>query len=108
MYQYSATVENVVDGDTVDLAIDLGFKIITKQRVRLARVDTPERGQPGFAEAKEFVVAKTAEKNVTLHTEKVSKWGYYLAEITLADGSNLSDALLAGGYGKPYDGGKKQ
>jgi micrococcal nuclease len=36
MYEYRAVVENVVDGDTVDLAIDVGFKLCTRQRVRLA------------------------------------------------------------------------
>lgn len=108
MYQYAAMVDNVVDGDTLDLMIDLGFKILVRQRVRLARVDTPERSQVGFTAAKEFVIQKTADKRVTVKTEKVSKWGYYLAEITLSDGSNLSDALVAGGYAKPYDGGKKE
>jgi endonuclease YncB( thermonuclease family) len=48
------------------------------------------------------------DKPVKLNTEKVSKWGYYIAEITLPDGRNLSDALIEAGLAKPYDGGKKQ
>jgi len=44
----------VVDGDTVDALVDLGFKIQTIQRLRLARVNTPERSQPAYTEAKEF------------------------------------------------------
>ena len=55
MYQYSATVYNVVDGDTIDVVVDLGFKITTKQRLRLNGIDTPEKGQPGFNEAKEWL-----------------------------------------------------
>jgi len=42
MYQYKAKAERVVDGDTIDVTIDLGFKITTHQRIRLAGIDTPE------------------------------------------------------------------
>jgi micrococcal nuclease len=108
MYEYRATVENVVDGDTIDVSIDLGFKTNTRQRMRLARIDTPERGQPGYASARDFVRDATAGKVVTIRTETVSKWGYYLANVTLPDGKDLSDTLLAAQLAKPYDGGKKE
>jgi micrococcal nuclease len=107
-YEYRATVENVVDGDTVDLVIDLGFKIASRQRVRLARINTPERTQPGYAAARDFVRDAVLNKSVTLKTEKVSKWGYYLAEITLEDGRNLNDTLVQAQLAKYYDGGKKE
>ena len=107
MYEYKAIVENVVDGDTVDLVIDLGFKISSRQRVRLARIDTPERGQPGYAAARDFVRDAVFNKPVILKTEKISKWNYYLAEITLEDGRNLSDTLVQAQLAKYYDGGKK-
>ena len=42
MYHYKAKVENIVDGDTMDVVIDLGFKVTTFQRIRLAKIDTPE------------------------------------------------------------------
>ena len=42
MYEYQAIIERVVDGDTVDVMIDLGFDVWTKQRVRLMGIDTPE------------------------------------------------------------------
>lgn len=108
MYEYRATVENVVDGDTIDVSIDLGFKTHTRQRMRLARVDTPERGQAGYAAARDFVRDATAGKVCTIRTEKVSKWGYYLANVTLPDGKDLSDTLLAAQLAKPYDGGHKE
>lgn len=108
MYEYKATVKNVVDGDTLDLMVDVGFKIYTKQRIRLARVDTPERGQPGYAAARDFVRDVALNKPVTLKTEKVSKWGYYLADVTLEDGRNLSDTLVQAQLAKPYDGGHKE
>lgn len=108
MFTYKATVENVVDGDTLDVVIDLGFKVTTRQRVRLARIDTPEKGQPGFAAAGDAVRELVLSKTVTVVTEKVSKWGYYLASVSLADGTDLSAALIARGLGKNYAGGKKE
>lgn len=107
MFEYKATVENVVDGDTVDALIDLGFKVYIKQRLRLSGLDTPERGQPGYAEAKAFVTEKVLGKVVSIKTEKVSKWGYFLAEITV-DGVSLNTQLLSSGLAKAYDGGKKE
>ena len=107
MYQYAALVTNVVDGDTVDLLIDLGFKVQIKQRIRLSRIDTPERTQDKFAEAKQFVHDMIFDTPVILETRKVSKFGYYLGEIYTTDGKNVSDALLAAKLAKPYDGGAK-
>jgi len=107
MYEYRAKIEHVVDGDSVDAVIDVGFKTNIRQRLRLARIDTPERGQDGYAQARDFVTWAVLDKPVLVKTEKTSKWGYYLAEITLPDGRNLSDALLEEGLAKPYDGGKK-
>jgi micrococcal nuclease len=107
MYEYAALVTNVVDGDTIDVVVDVGFKIQTRQRLRLARVDTPERSQPNHAEAKRFVEELIGNKLVTVKTQKVSKWGYYLAEVTIDD-KNVSDAIIEANLGKPYDGGTKQ
>ncbi len=42
MYEYNCTVERVVDGDTIDVVLDLGFDILYKSRVRLYGIDTPE------------------------------------------------------------------
>jgi len=106
-YEYTATVENVVDGDTLDLSIDLGFKVKTTQRVRLARIDAPERTQPGYAEAKDFVRDVALKKAVLVKTYKASKWGYYLADITLADGRNLNDTLVQAQLAGYYDGAQK-
>lgn len=106
-YEYKAVVTNVVDGDTIDILVDLGFKIQSKQRVRLARIDTPERGQPGYAIACDFVKDAILGKPVIIKTEKVSKWGYYLAEVKLEDGKNLNDTLVQAGLAKHYSGDKK-
>lgn len=47
MYEYRASVIRVIDGDTVDLRIDLGFEVGLNMRVRLAGIDAPERGKTG-------------------------------------------------------------
>lgn len=106
MHEYEGKIVHVVDGDTIDATIDLGFKIQTAQRLRLARVDTPEKGQPNFEKAKAFVTEMAEGKLALIRTHKVSKWGYYLADVTI-DGKDVSDALIGAGLGKPYDGGKK-
>lgn len=106
MFEYQAKITNVVDGDTIDANIDLGFKITSKQRLRVARIDTPERGENGYQEAKEFVQHCVLNKEVNIKTEKISKYGYYLAEVYV-EGRNLSDMLLAANLAKSYDGGKK-
>jgi micrococcal nuclease len=105
-YEYKAKVMNVVDGDTIDALVDLGFKVQVMQRLRLARVDTPERTQPGYAAARDFVRGLVEGKEVTITTHKVSKWGYFLADVVI-DGRDVSDMLIASNLGKSYNGGTK-
>lgn len=107
MFEYRAKVCNVVDGDTLDVEIDLGFKIATKQRIRLAHVDTPERSQENYAEAKKLVEDLTLNKNVFLRTSKPSKWGYYLAEVITETGQDIAQVLISQNLGQKYEGGKK-
>ena len=106
MYEYKAKVTNVVDGDTIDAIVDLGFKVQTLQRLRLARVDTPERTQAGYGAARDFVKQLVEGKDVTMRSHKASKWGYFLADISI-EGRDVADMLLAAGLAKPYDGGTK-
>lgn len=106
MFEYKAVVDNVVDGDTIDMVIDLGFKVQIHSRIRLARVDTPEKGQAGYAAARDFVKDVCLGKTVILRTEKISKWGYYLGNV-MVEGRDLSQMLLDSSLAKPYDGGTK-
>lgn len=106
MFEYQAKVVNVVDGDTVDVEVDLGFKIYTKQRLRLAHIDTPERSQENYSTAKKFVQDITLGKTVSIKTTKPSKWGYYLAEVYIED-RNLAEMLIAANLAKKYEGGAK-
>ena len=94
MYEYRAKLKRVVDGDTVDFIVDLGFNIQTKIRSRLLGVNTPERGHPDWKKATTecarllSVVANTkgsefasAEHWVTIRTSKTGKYGRWLVEI---------------------------
>ena len=107
MFTYYADVYNVVDGDTVDVMVDLGFKIYTKQRIRLMRIDTPERGQPGHTEAGNRLRQLVLNKRVRLVTTKASKWGYFLGELYVDD-ANVNDIMLLEGLATSYDGGTKE
>ena len=108
MYTYKAIVTNVVDGDTIDVKIDLGFRMYTVQRIRLQGIDTPERGQPGYQEAKDRVIELVLNKEVMLLTSKASKFGYYLGMILIQDTNVfVNNILLEENLAKPYDGGTK-
>lgn len=112
MFQYKAEVVRIVDGDTIDVVIDLGFKITTNQRIRFARINTPEtynvkkdseEYQKGMA-SKQYVEQRlTTNKNeIKLETEKVTeKYGRYIGTIWLADSTvSLNDELVEKGFAK--------
>ena len=65
MYEYEAEVDRVIDGDTIDFMVDLGFNVHIKIRTRLLGVNTPERGHEDFALATE-----TCWPTTVLHREK--------------------------------------
>lgn len=105
-WEYKATILNAIDGDTLDVVVDLGFRISHEQRVRLYGVNTPERGQPGYAEAQNMVKSHVGSEVVIRTIKPHDKYGRWLAEV-LIDGRSLSDALIASGHGVPYFGGKR-
>jgi len=86
MYTYKTTLIRVIDGDTIDLSIDLGFNIIHNIRVRLLEIDTPEvRGKqkPYGLAAKEAVKMwfNDADRPFFVETRKTGKYGRWLARI---------------------------
>ncbi|SHF86970.1 micrococcal nuclease [Mariniphaga anaerophila] len=110
MYQYKATVDYVVDGDTLDITIDLGFKITTHQRIRLADINTPEifsvkkdseEHKRGMA-AKQYVEKRLADNDnkIVIETEKnTGKYGRYIGTIFLADSDiTLNEELVKEGH----------
>jgi micrococcal nuclease len=86
-YIRRAKVTRVVDGDTVDLEVDLGYHISTSIRGRLLGIDTPERGQPDFALATDTLASLLEENTdedgyVSIKSTKTGKFGRWLVEIT--------------------------
>lgn len=98
-----ATIVNVVDGDTCDVDVDLGFSVRTKLRFRLAGINTPERGQPGFEAAKAFL-SRYANQPVTLRVTKLDKYGRYLTEIFTSEGLSVNQMMLDASLAVPYVG----
>lgn len=96
-YQYRAKVVRVVDGDTVILSVDLGFRVQHEISVRLARINAPERGQDGLDRAKLALCEILHEgAEVFLTTKKGDRYGRWIGEIS-TEGENVSDLLLADG-----------
>ena len=95
MYTYEAKLDRVVDGDTIDLFVDLGFHISHKIRVRLARVDTPPARTEEGKLATQYVIDAFDSCLGDCHvvTSKKGRWGRWIGEIYLTNG-NLSDLLL--------------
>lgn len=107
-YKYKATVVRWVDGDTVDLFVDLGFHHFVKTRFRLYGIDTPERGHENWAEASNFSkLAAPAGTDIVVDVYKdADKYGRWLANIHVGEVS-INDALVAAGLAVPYYGGTK-
>ncbi|WP_419791242.1 thermonuclease family protein [Staphylococcus chromogenes] len=82
---YKAKVLRVVDGDTLSVIIDLGFKTHAVRTLRLIGVDTPERGKPGYFEAKEFTAQAVDGADIYVQTYKADAFGRYLANVWYTD-----------------------
>ena len=119
MYEYYVRkVENVVDGDTIDVLIDLGFDILFASRVRLAGIDTPESRTKDLVEkalgleAKEYLKKSLKDsKSVVIKTEKMDsseKYGRILGWVYV-DGNtvSLNDMMINDGYAWGYLGDTK-
>jgi micrococcal nuclease len=105
VFRYKAVVDKVVDGDTVDLSIDLGFSIWHKARVRLLGIDTPEKWYDFGKVVKAYVEEMLLSKRVQITTTKPDKYGRYLVNIYL-DGmeESFNQHLMDSGMAKSYQG----
>ena len=119
MYEYYVRkVENIVDGDTIDVLIDLGFDILFQSRVRLAGIDTPESRTKDLKEkalgleSKEYLKKHLKDaKSVVIKTEKMDsseKYGRILGWVYV-DGNtvSLNDMMINDGYAWGYLGDTK-
>jgi micrococcal nuclease len=119
MYEYYVKqVTKVVDGDTIDVIIDLGFDIMFASRVRLAGIDTPESRTKDLAEkklgieSKEYLAKRIKEaKNIVIKTEKLDsseKYGRILGWLYLdGDGTSVNTEMIEKGYAWGYLGDTK-
>ena len=122
-YIYRAKLDRVVDGDTVDALIDVGFDIWFKKRIRFKGVDTWESRTRNLEEKKKGLAAKARTKELL---EKVSsksgyfriksyglgKYGRVIADVFIEDKNgkqwNVNQTLISEGHAYVYDGGKKK
>lgn len=119
MYEYQVQhVNHVVDGDTIDVIIDLGFDILTVRRVRLAGIDTPESRTTDLLEKAAGLDSKDwltrhldgATKIVirTKLADSTEKYGRILGTLFVnGDPMSLNDRMVGLGYAWGYDGGTK-
>ena len=115
MYEYKAIIRRVVDGDTVDVTLDLGFDILYNNRIRLLGIDTPESRTRDLEEKALGLAAKDRVKElcpvgstVSIRTTKDGrgKFGRILGEIFVEEQS-VNKLLVEEGHAVEYFGGKK-
>ena len=122
MYTYNIELLRVVDGDTIDAKIDLGFDVSVKKRVRFMGVNTPESRTRDLEEKARGLAAKDRLKNlleganeIQLKSHGVGKYGRCLGElhIDVVDGQekmtleNVNQLLIKEGHAVEYFGGKR-
>jgi endonuclease YncB( thermonuclease family) len=116
-------INRVVDGDTIDVTIDLGFDLFKKERVRVAGVDTPEKRTRNLEEKelgidatnwlkKHLEEAISGEEDLIIRTELVGgvgKYGRLLGWLYISDSElSINELMIEEGYAWAYDGGTKQ
>lgn len=112
MYEYKAFIKNVVDGDTFDMDIDLGFNIHIHERVRLLDIDTPEK----FGKEKElglivkqYAINNFLGKEVVIKSEKAEvaavtdSFGRWLVRVTVDDNRDICSIYNSLGINKKCD-----
>ena len=102
-YTYKGLIVRWVDGDTVDIKVDIGFYLTTIQRFRLFDVDTPERGEVNWAEATAMcnkLAPVMSEVEITSY--KTDSFGRWLADVSNKDGINISKHLISIGLAVPW------
>jgi len=122
-YIYRAKLERVIDGDTIDALIDVGFDIWVKKRIRYKGIDTWESRTRNLEEKKKGLAAKTRNQQLLeeisskpgffrLKSYGVGKYGRVLGEIFILDKDDkpisINETLIKEGHAYVYEGGKKK
>ena len=112
MFYYKVEVLRIVDGDTVDVRIDLGFNVWHKCRVRLVGINAPESRTRDLEEkarglaAKQWLIDRLEFKDVEMKSHGSGKYGRILGELFIED-VNINQEMIKEGHAVKYDGGKR-
>jgi len=113
MYEYKIVVKKVVDGDTLDADIDLGFNTLVRRRLRVTGIDTPESRTKDLKEKEMGLKAKKLVADAVKSADVVivksygeDKYGRVLVDL-FCDKENIAEKLIAEGLAWRYDGGTK-
>ena len=122
MYTYEIKLDRVIDGDTIDAEIDLGFDVSIKKRIRFMGINTPESRTRDLEEKARGLAAKDRVKQllegantIQLKSHGVGKYGRCLGElhVDIVDGKekltmeSINELLIKEGHAVEYDGGKR-
>jgi len=122
MYQYKVELDRVIDGDTIDCRIDLGFDISTKKRIRFVGINTPESRTRDLEEKVRGLAAKARLKEILetaneihLDSHGLGKYGRVLGELYVSSYDekdsptmiNVNELLIKEGHAVEYHGGKR-
>ena len=117
LFHYNATVDRVIDGDTIDVTLDLGFDISYRGRIRFQGINAPESRTRDAVEKQAGLAAKRygedwtkgLENRVIIQTslDDRGKFGRILGRILNDQGECLNDEMVSLGHATPYDGGKR-
>ena len=118
MYTYKAKLDRVVDGDTIDVNIDLGFDISVHKRVRLAGINAPESRTKDLEEKKKGLASKARlielldKGDLVVESKELGKYGRVIGDLTIYPDNldlpiNINETLIEEGHAVEYDGGKR-
>lgn len=110
MYEYRARITRVIDGDTVEAEVDLGFHVSILQTFRLHGINAPETRGPERSQGLEstryleslieILTSGTSRLTIRTHKDATEKYGRYLAELIAGD-VNINQALVSSGHAVP-------
>ncbi len=113
MYKYNAKLDRVVDGDTIDALVDLGFDTWKKVRIRMMGMNAPESRTRDLEEKKLGLAAKArliemlGDGEFTLQSHGVGKYGRCLGEVFRESDVSINRQLINEGHATEYFGGKR-
>lgn len=106
-YQYKARIVRVIDGDTVEADIDLGFYMTCRIPVRLAHINAKEHNEVGGKQATDHLKKLIGDGNVIMQTFKPhDKYGRYLA-VLYRNAADLNEQMITDGFAVSYEGGER-